>query len=204
MSILELLRISILRSLYFSLRFRGQIVLFRGTRIRLESGARIRVAPGGRLVLGRHLSGSECSVLICRNGCLDIGGKVSVSRGTRIWVGGDATVEIGDGTFIHVDSSIMCWERVTIGAHCAISWNVNILDGNQHDLIIRGTSWPKTTPVEVGDNVWIGTGVTLVGASIGDGAVVGACSLVTAIVPDKALATGNPAQVVAKDIAWVF
>lgn len=204
MHIQEILRISILRSLYFSLRFKGQIVIFRGTRLRLERGARIRVVPGGRLVLGRHLSGTRCSVQISHKGRLNIGGRVSVSRGTRIWVGGGATVEIGDGTFIHLDSSVMCWERVTIGSHCAISWNVNILDGNQHELITRGVSWPKTKPVDIGDNVWIGTGVTLVGASIGDGAVVGACSLVTSEVPTKALVTGNPAQLVMKDVSWVF
>ena len=200
----DLLHISILRSLYYSLRFKGQIIIFRGTRIRLLRGARIRIAPGGRLVLGRQISGARCSVMINRNGSLIIGGKVAISRGAQIRVLTDATVEIGDGTFIHVDTRITSAERVTIGERCSISWNVNILDGNLHHLIIREVAWPKTTPVEIGDNVWIGTGVTIVGTSIGDAAVIGGSSMVTSPVPAKALVTGNPGEVVIDEVSWVF
>ena len=143
-------------------------------------------------------------VRINHNARLIIGGHVAVSRGAQIRVFADATIEIGDGTFINLDTMISAKERITIGAHCSISWNVNILDGNFHDLIIRDVTWPKTTPIEIGDNVWIGTGVTIVGASIGDAAVLGASSTVTSTVPAKALVTGNPAQVVMEDVSWVF
>jgi acetyltransferase-like isoleucine patch superfamily enzyme len=115
-----------------------------------------------------------------------------------------AILEIGDGTFIYNDSSIFCKERVTIGSRCAISWNVNILDGNMHELTIDEVTWPKTVPVTIGDNVWIGTNVTIVGATIGNGAVIGGCTMLTSAVPDKALVTGIPAQLVAKDVDWVF
>ena len=204
MPIQDVLRISILRSLYYSLRFKGKMIVFRGTRIRLERGARIEIAPHGRLVLGRQLSGSRCAVRVNRNGRLIIGGEVAVSRGAQVRVFADATIEIGDGTFINLDTTISAKERITIGAHCSISWNVNILDGNFHDLIIREVTWPKTTPVEIGDNVWIGTGVTIVGASIGDAAVLGAGSMVSSTVPAKELVTGNPGQVVMEDVSWVF
>lgn len=204
MPVLDMLRISILRSLYVSLRFKSQIIIYRGTRFSLERGARISVAPGGRLVVGRHTSGTPSTVKICRNGSLVIGGRVSVSRGTRIWIGGGATVEIGDGTFIHLDTAIMCWERVTIGTGCLISWNVNMIDGNQHQLVMGGISWPKTSPIEIGDHVWIGTNVTIIGTSIGDGSVIGAGSVVTSAVPAKVVVNGNPAKVVVEDVSWAY
>ena len=204
MPLRDILNVSLLRTLYYSLRFKGRIIIFRGTRIWLQRGARIRVAPGGHLILGRQLSGIRCTVRIDRNGSLNIGGRVSISQGNLVRIFDDATLEIGDGTFIHVNSSIFCKERIVIGSRCAISWHVNILDGNMHELIIGEVAWPKTMPVDIGDNVWIGTNVTLVGASIGDGAVIGANTMVTTAVPAKALVTGNPAQIAVNDISWVF
>lgn len=204
MPIREILHVSILRTIYYCLRFKGRIIVFRGTRIWLQRGANIRIAPGGHLVLGRQFSGAQCSLKISGGGSLVINGQVSVSRGARLRISENATLEIGDGTFVHVDSAITCEERITIGAQCAISWNVNILDGNLHELIINEITWPKTTPVEIGDKVWIGTGATIIGATIGDGAVVGADTLVTSAVPAKSLVTGNPAQLAAKDVSWIF
>lgn len=52
-------------------------------------------------------------------------------------------------------------------------------------------------PVEIGDDVWIG-GRTLIlpGVHIGEGAVIGAGSVVTRDVPPRVLALGNPCRVV--------
>ena len=50
-------------------------------------------------------------------------------------------------------------------------------------------------PVTIGDNVWFGDSVTVLpGASIGDGAVLGACAVVTGPVPALAVFAGNPAR----------
>jgi acetyltransferase-like isoleucine patch superfamily enzyme len=44
--------------------------------------------------------------------------------------------------------------------------------------------------------------VTVLGATIGDGAMVGAGSVVVAEVPEKALVAGNPARVIGKNVSW--
>jgi len=64
-------------------------------------------------------------------------------------------------------------------------------------------SRPRSGPVTIGDQVWIGTGATvLAGVTIGDGAVIAAGSVVAAAVPGRTLAAGNPARVVRQDVSW--
>lgn len=53
----------------------------------------------------------------------------------------------------------------------------------------------------IGNDVWIGRGAVLFqGVNIGDGAIVGACALVTKDVPDYAIVAGIPAKI----IGWRF
>jgi acetyltransferase-like isoleucine patch superfamily enzyme len=52
-------------------------------------------------------------------------------------------------------------------------------------------------PTKIGDRVWIGANVTILkGVTIGNDAVVGAGSVVTKDVPERAIAVGNPAKVI--------
>ncbi|HEY1704908.1 MAG TPA: acyltransferase [Trebonia sp.] len=185
------------------IRHGARITVLRGTRVHIARGAKINVSAGGCLVLGHGtLSGAPCSLTMRRNSRLTIHGDATIFRGTRIVVGDDAHLEIGHRSYVNFDSAIVCWEHIAIGADCAISWNVNILDGNAHELIVGGVHRPRTRPLSIGDNVWIGTGATVVGATVGDGSVVAAGSTVTSEVPPKALAAGNPARVARNDVAW--
>jgi acetyltransferase-like isoleucine patch superfamily enzyme len=50
--------------------------------------------------------------------------------------------------------------------------------------------------VRIGERVWLGSGVrVLQGATVGDGTVVGANSVVTRALPANVLAVGAPARV---------
>jgi maltose O-acetyltransferase len=52
-------------------------------------------------------------------------------------------------------------------------------------------------PVDIGSDVWVGGGaIILPGVRIGDGAVVGAGSVVTRDVPERVFAAGNPCRVI--------
>jgi acetyltransferase-like isoleucine patch superfamily enzyme len=141
-------------------------------------------------------------VNIRRSGLLTINGDVRIFAGTRILIDRAAHLEIGDQTFIHHASTVTCIKSISIGSNCAISWNTNIIDGNLHELIVASTPRPRTRPVRIGNNVWIGTGVIILGANIGDGSIIGAGSVVTSEVPAKVVAAGNPARVVREDASW--
>jgi len=55
----------------------------------------------------------------------------------------------------------------------------------------------KHRKLTIGNDVWVGVDVTLVnGIAVGDGAVIGASSVVREDVPAYAIVTGNPARVV--------
>jgi tetrahydrodipicolinate N-acetyltransferase len=201
----DVLHVSLVRSLYLSVRHRGRIIVLRGTRLRLERGARIRVPRGCRLLIGKsHVTGGPASLEMKRNARLTVHGqgRVAISRGTRIQVMNNAQLEIGGETTINYSSVVTCFERISIGPYCAVSWNVNILDGNLHELIVDGVARPRTRPVTLGSYAWIGCGASIVGAAVGTGAVVGAGSVVVSDVPDRVLVAGNPARVIRKDVAW--
>jgi acetyltransferase-like isoleucine patch superfamily enzyme len=197
------LRISVFWTLYLSARYGGRIIVFRGTRIHLKRGAVISVARGSHLILGQtQLTASPCTLTITRNARLVIRGNVAIFRGTRIVVADNAELEIGGETVISFEATIMCWESIRIGTNCLIAWNVSILDGNAHELVVAGVPRPRLRPVHIGDNVWIGTGALIVGATIGDGSVVAGGSVVTSRVPAKVVVAGNPAQIAREDVSW--
>jgi acetyltransferase-like isoleucine patch superfamily enzyme len=198
-------RVSLIRTLYLSTRFGSKIIVMRGTRVRLARGARISVSRGSRLILGLNTShaGPACSVRFWPNARLTVHGDAQIFRGTSVLISDNAHLEIGHKTFINSNSAVTCFDHITIGSDCAISWNTNMLDGNAHDLVVDGMPRPRTQPVVIGDKVWIGTrAIILSGVTIGAGAVVAAGSVVTADVPDGTVVGGNPARVVRDKVTW--
>jgi acetyltransferase-like isoleucine patch superfamily enzyme len=92
-------------------------------------------------------------------------------------------------SFLNPARPLIIGDDAGIGGHCLIfthgSWQ-SILDG-----------YPVTfAPVTIGNNVWLPWRVFVMpGVDIGDGATIGANSLVTRSIPAGALAAGAPAKV---------
>lgn len=104
---------------------------------------------------------------------------------------------IGTGTFINAGLTALDVAPITIGAHCQIGPNVQLLTP-LHPLEPgpRRAGWESAAPITLGDNVWLGGGVIVcAGVSIGDDTVVGAGSVVTRDLPAGVIAVGNPARV---------
>lgn len=113
--------------------------------------------------------------------------------GVRLEVAERATLEIGKGTYLNRDAVVVCHERITIGENCKISYQVIIMDTDEHP--VPGSS-SLTAPVTIGNDVWLGArSIVLKGVQIGDGAVIGAGSIVTRDIPARAVAVGQPARV---------
>ena len=113
----------------------------------------------------------------------------------------DAVVVIGDRCLIGRGSSIVGHFSVRIGDDVYTGPNVYITDQNHGlddvGLPIGVQSPAPERPVSIGDGAWLGAGVVVLpGVTIGRGVAVGAGSVVTADLPDFAVAVGSPARVV--------
>ena len=65
------------------------------------------------------------------------------------------------------------------------------------DIPMIDQGFSKTRPITIGDDVWIGSRVIILGGvKIGDGAIIGAGSVVTHDVPPYSVVGGNPARII--------
>jgi len=122
-------------------------------------------------------------------------------------------IELGESTYIGTGTRVWSGELVRIGAHVFVAHNVTITDTNSHQMdateradhyqrtVIERRPFEKgnikTAPVIIGDHAWINFNVAILkGVTIGEGAVIGAGSVVTKDVPPYVLCAGNPAHVI--------
>jgi acetyltransferase-like isoleucine patch superfamily enzyme/coenzyme F420-reducing hydrogenase beta subunit len=126
------------------------------------------------------------------------GSDIEVFNGGKLLIGGHHA----GGT--NVNTTIICAARIEIGGHVMMGRNVTIRDNNgDHYLSQQG--YKNTRPVVIGNHVWLCEGCTIMpGVKIGDGAIVGAHSVVYTNVPANSLVSGNPAKVVQTDIFWKY
>lgn len=107
---------------------------------------------------------------------------------------------IGKGSVIGRFAHIVSIDNVTIGEKVLIADSVYISD-NLHsfdDIEKSVIEQPVVSAgnVKIGYNVWIGEGVSIIGASIGRNSVIGANSVVTHDIPEYSVAVGSPARVI--------
>jgi acetyltransferase-like isoleucine patch superfamily enzyme len=141
-----------------------------------------------------------------------LGDHVSCYAGCSFAIGVNGGCTVGDFTLMN-GALVMAEERIEIGSHCLISWNVGIADSDFHPLapaqrIIDAHALApffkdrpprpplRTAPVIISDNVWIGmNAIILKGVTIGENSVVAAGAVVTKSVPPNVVVAGNPAVV---------
>lgn len=128
-------------------------------------------------------------------------------------------VVIGNKTFIGA-SNLICRSKIEIEDKVFIAWGVYLYDHDSHSInyierekdidqqlsdyrngvnFIKGKNWDvvNSKPIKICSNVWVGMNcIILKGVTIGEGAIVGAGSVVTKDVPAWTIVGGNPAKVI--------
>jgi acetyltransferase-like isoleucine patch superfamily enzyme len=109
-------------------------------------------------------------------------------------------VEVGDRTVFGHHCTLAADDRIVIGRDCLLAEMVSVRD-HDHAFADSGRAvldqGRTTTPVRIGDNVWLGAKVTVTrGVTIGSDVVVGAHAVVTSDLPDGCVAVGVPARVI--------
>lgn len=126
------------------------------------------------------------------------GGKVCAENcqfysGVRLEVGKDATIRVGNGTYLNRNTVVVAQKSVEIGSDCRIAWDVVIMDSDLHPLPGQEL---ESKPIIIEDQVWIGCrSIILKGVRIGTGAVIAAGAVVTKDVPPFTVVGGVPARV---------
>jgi acetyltransferase-like isoleucine patch superfamily enzyme/coenzyme F420-reducing hydrogenase beta subunit len=153
-----------------------------------------------------HKSKLETRLLVDNGGSLIVNSPFSIGYGSDIEVlnGGTLIFNGNRGGGSNSCTTIICADKIEIGEHVMIGRNVTIRDNNGgHYLSQQG--YKNSRPVIIGNPVWLCEGCTsMPGVKIGDGAIIGAGSVVMTNVPPFSLVSGNPAKVVYENIYWKY
>ena len=178
-------------------RFRNKMTIGEGTNF-LKSFGLISKSNKNNVVIG--------------NDCL-LGAKL-IAEGSK------AYFKFGDRVYIG-NSKLICRTGIEFESDILVAWGVTFYDHDSHSLdytlrqedikqqvydfknyegnLIKNKNWEvvNTKPIKICKNAWIGmNAVILKGVTIGEGAIVGACSVVTKDVAAFTVVAGNPAKVV--------
>lgn len=164
-------------------------------------GVGTRILPGGKIVNLQNVQGA-----ISVGSCTWIAGQLLV-------FGHAGRIRVGDYCYIGDSSRVWSAAEVTIGNRVFLAHGVNIHDNDSHSISamrrhqhfreLVATGAPSfvedisVSPVRIEDDAWIGFNSSILkGTTIGKGAIVGACTVVTRDVPAYAIVAGNPAVVI--------
>ncbi|MBC5629494.1 sugar O-acetyltransferase [Clostridium sp. NSJ-6] len=110
---------------------------------------------------------------------------------------GGKNVHFGNGVYANFNLTLVDDCDIFVGDNVMFAPNVTITTGT-HPIhpILRSKKAQYNLPVHIGNNVWIGAGVTILpGVKIGDNTVIGAGSVVTKDIPANVVAIGSPCKV---------
>ncbi len=145
---------------------------------------------------GHYRSRRPCGVRVGHDTGIYIGTFFDLGPAGEVWIGDFCTIA---GPVIATN------RRVVIEDYALISFGVVIADSfaavppRSAHLVgpERGDPLPEEPSIVIGENAWIGArAVLLAGARIGEGAIVGAATVVDFEVPPFAITAGNPPRIV--------
>ena len=116
------------------------------------------------------------------------------------WCDYGYNIEIGENFYANHNMIILDGGKVTFGDNVFIAPNCGFYTaGHPLDTESRNAGLEYAHPIKVGNNVWIGAGVSVLpGVTIGNNTVIGAGSVVTKDIPNNVVAVGNPCRVIKK------
>lgn len=131
-------------------------------------------------------------------------GTCSIGHGSKISVGKNGILTIGENFTITAESSIICFKSIIFGKRVLISWDCLIMDTDFHRIRADGKLTNPDKPIQIGNNVWICCrNLILKGSKIPDGCVIAAGSLTTGKFDEiNCIIGGNPSKIFKSGITW--
>lgn len=200
----------LVKSLYYSHKYAEEFddfVIGKNVLTRIDRDAKVEI--GSRFVVGADSFPASHTGL--RNSKLEIdagatftvagnAGRAVVGPGSIVYVSGEFSM---GSSYVNSDARILCNNRIAIGDNCAIAWNVQLIDNDQHTHGANGEQRPNAGAIVIEDGVWIGHDVTIKkGVTVGSGAVIASNSVLTEDVPSQSMVAGVPAAVLRENVEW--
>lgn len=219
MKILGLItQIAILKTIWLNIIYCGlqfwkfPIIVYRHTYIRSCKGRIVFEEPlhFGMLQIGRLRNGFQHpkdGTVWNVNGTVILKGKAAFGRGSRIDVGCNAILTIGNEFCSSGNTTIVCQKAITFGDDNLLSWDTLLMDTDFHHIFDiapprRNTNIPKQ--IRTGNHVWIGCGVTILkGVNISDNVVVASNSTIVKDVTKSNVVASND-RVLKEHIKWTY
>lgn len=133
----------------------------------------------GKLTIGNYNS-LRCSIWIRFNGCVDIGSRNAINEGTEIR--SDENVKIGD--YNQISYNCIFWDTNTHTIYKAEQRRA--MTDKQYPEFGLEFEKPKTAPISIGNDCWIGKGVSVLkGSQIEDKCIVAYGTLISNITITK-------------------
>jgi acetyltransferase-like isoleucine patch superfamily enzyme len=172
-------------------------VPFKSSRIGLSTV--LHMDPGAVLICGRSSVVRERgNILIERGGTIAVGDHTAIMQNAEIVVEEDARLAIGSSVYVGASCNLRCGSSITIGDGVRLAQFVSLVDSN-YEFKRRDAPIGNSVPgfIVIGAGAWLGAQVVVLpNVTIGEGAVVGAGSIVTRDVAPYTIVVGNPAHVV--------
>lgn len=171
---------------------RGGLGLWAGRSARVRTDSEARLELGADIWLGDH-----SSLTVEGAGCLELGDRVSLNEHCHLVCSGTlklgADVGINNHSVIHCHGDAVIGADTMIGSYAFITDSGHCTDDLETPMRLQGNLPP--TPLVIGEDVWIGTKVTITrGVTIGKKAIIGANSVVTRDIGAYEIWGGVPAR----------
>lgn len=137
------------------------------------------------------------------SGTVSFGGKASIGHGSKLSVRGD--LKLGADFNMTAESTIVCAKEITFGNDCLMSWDVLVMDTDEHPLFNKDNERINPDrPIVVGSHVWIGCKcILLKGAEVPNDTVLAAGTLLkSAFAGDNQVIGGNPPSILKREVHW--
>lgn len=107
-------------------------------------------------------------------------------------------IHIGENFIGNFNLAILDEADVTIGNNVFIGPNTTLCTIiHAYDAADRNAGVMRARPITIGSDVWIAANVVILpGVTVGDGAIIGAGSVVTHDVEARSIVAGNPARLI--------
>lgn len=156
----------------------------------LENRKYVTIGKNGLIRAEFIFESSKGEIVIGNN--VQLGGAILISR-NRIEIKDDVTMAWGITIYDHNSHSILWEERKNDNIQCYNDY----IKFHGDSLVNKDWSCVANKPIIIESKVWVGFDVLILkGVTIGEGAVIGAKSVITKDVEAWTVVAGNPAVVV--------